>query len=486
MIAAAATPREVLPMKSDESRKTPPEPLASDLERADRARRRAQEAREQFARTQADVQETWRRLMTTRDRFQTDREMRLATLNLLEDAEHALRGQEEQAAGRAQAEKERATAEAQLHESDARFRAMADAAPALIWEMDATGVLFVNQHYLDFFGVSFEQVRGMGWAHLLHPDDAAEYLAALLAAYGERRAHTADVRVRRADGEWRWLRNTGRAVGERRFVGCSIDLTELRESQESLRQSQADTWAALQEAERARAEAVAAGQAKDHFLATLSHELRTPLTPVMLGVQICRDETGLPPIVEDALEMIERNVAAELRLIDDLLDMTRIERGKLELHCARTDLHEVARRAVEITRCEVEARTQRLDVQLAAAQHECAADAARLQQVFWNLLRNACKFTPPRGCITLASRNDAPDRITFTVTDTGIGLTPAQLERIFEAFTQATIETAREYGGLGLGLAIARGVIAAHGGSIRAESLGPGCGATFVVELPLL
>ena len=234
----------------------------------------------------------------------------------------------------------------------------------------------------------------------------------------------------------------------------------------------------------ARDEVEAASRAKDHFLAVLSHELRTPLNPVLLATYVMEEGYEEPGAKREIIEMIRRNIGSEVQLIDDLLDVTRIGRGKLAITRVPMDVHDAVRRAVEVTDGDVQAKELRLTVSLDAERHELAGDFTRLQQVVWNLIRNAAKFTPNQGEIRVSSRNEG-DRILIAVADTGIGIEESCLQKVFDAFAQASREITREYGGLGLGLAIAKAVVEAHGGRIWVESEGRGKGATFTVELPL-
>lgn len=239
-------------------------------------------------------------------------------------------------------------------------------------------------------------------------------------------------------------------------------------------------------ATRALAEAEAAGRAKDRFLAILSHELRTPLTPVLTAVQMLESMDELPPDLKQTLNIISRNVELEARLIDDLLDLTRISRGKLQLQPTPTDLHEKLANALQTV--QDEARGKRLNIQFdrGATHTTVMADPTRLQQVFWNLLKNAVKFTPEGGQITMKTFDVAPDRVGVEISDTGIGIDPEALARIFDAFEQANRQVTRQFGGLGLGLNISKALIEAHGGHIRGSSAGVGKGATFTVELPAI
>ncbi|HYJ04170.1 MAG TPA: PAS domain S-box protein [Chthoniobacterales bacterium] len=225
--------------------------------------------------------------------------------------------------------------------------------------------------------------------------------------------------------------------------------------------------------------AESANAAKDRFLATLSHELRTPLTPILIWAGGMVNDPSLPPEVDEGLQMVCRNVELEARLIDDLLDLTRITRGKLQLHLRKSSAHDLLGHAMAIVREEIDSRQLQLSVQFQAADHVVLADAARLQQVFWNLLRNASKFTPAQGAVTVRTANPHPKALTIEISDTGIGIEPDNLEKVFDAFEQ--VGPRRE--GLGLGLAISRAIVEMHHGSIRAFSQGPGKGAKFVIDL---
>jgi two-component system CheB/CheR fusion protein len=235
----------------------------------------------------------------------------------------------------------------------------------------------------------------------------------------------------------------------------------------------------------AKAAAEEANRAKDDFLAVLSHELRTPLTPVKLAVAMLLDRTDFDPAAREMLEMIRRSIAMEARLIDDLLDVSRIARGKIELRKQRIDLGAVIDRAAEVCRSDIEAAGLRLQLKSeSAGQVWVEADPGRLQQVFWNLLKNAIKFTPRGGMIDVCCRLDG-GHVVAEVRDSGIGMELDALKRVFNAFEQEQRSITRQFGGLGLGLAICKAIIEMHGGNIEAESCGRDLGATFRVRLPL-
>jgi two-component system CheB/CheR fusion protein len=234
-----------------------------------------------------------------------------------------------------------------------------------------------------------------------------------------------------------------------------------------------------EELKRQKEAAESANIAKDRFLATLSHELRTPLTPILIWAGGMANEPSLPADINEGLQMVCRNIELEARLIDDLLDLTRIARGKLQLHLRKSDAHDLLGHAMEIVRDEIASRKLTLSVELNASDHMILADESRLQQVFWNVLKNASKFTLAPGAITIRTSNPQPQALWIEIIDTGIGIEPQHLEKIFDAFEQTG--TRRE--GLGLGLAISKAIVEMHRGSIRAFSEGPGKGSKFVIDL---
>src|SRR5881628_1430798 len=232
-----------------------------------------------------------------------------------------------------------------------------------------------------------------------------------------------------------------------------------------------------------RQELIGANAAKDQFLALLSHELRSPLTPVIAMVGELEAELPDSKPVKEALEVVRRNVELEARLIDDLLDVTRISKGKLQLSFETICIHQILQRAYEICRKEIEAKNLEVKFQLHAVHTYVEGDPARLQQVFWNLIKNSVKFTPEKGRITIETLNPTPDKIEARVIDTGIGIEQETIDKIFNVFEQGQADITRRFGGLGLGLAISKALIDAHGGKISVQSPGKDQGATFSVEL---
>lgn len=282
------------------------------------------------------------------------------------------------------------------------------------------------------------------------------------------------------------MRARGRTLGGL----CFVSMTERRYNEADLtlaielaeRAGMAlDNSRLYAESKQAREAAEAANAAKDRFLAMLSHELRTPLSPVLHATTLL-EEQACPEPMRATLETIRRNVQLEARLIDDLLDLARIRNGKLQLQPEPVDAHDLLNRAVDICRPDIETRNLRLTLEMNAKHHSLEADPARIQQIFWNLISNAVKYTPPGGAIRLRTDNDErTGSLRVEVTDSGIGIEPARLESIFDAFEQAN---SGRSGGLGLGLAICRALVTLHGGRIEARSGGGGRGSLFIVTLP--
>ncbi len=234
---------------------------------------------------------------------------------------------------------------------------------------------------------------------------------------------------------------------------------------------------------RLRQELISANAAKDQFLALLSHELRNPLSPVIAMVGELEARAPVDPELRQPLAVIRRNVELEARLIDDLLDVTRIAKGKLQLSFEVTSVHETLQRAYEICREDIRQKNLGFEFRLEAEQDYVNGDPARLQQLFWNLIKNGVKFTPSGGRIVVETRNLSGDRIEIRTIDSGIGIDGAKLDKIFNAFEQGQSSITRKFGGLGLGLAISKAMVRAHGGTLSVESEGLGKGSAFSVVL---
>ncbi|MCL2648174.1 MAG: ATP-binding protein [Phycisphaerales bacterium] len=239
---------------------------------------------------------------------------------------------------------------------------------------------------------------------------------------------------------------------------------------------------------QAKASAEQANRAKDHFLAVLSHELRTPLTPILTTAALMEQDAALPEPLRNDIKLIRRNVELEAKLIDDLLDVTRIGRGKIELDRKPVLLRDVLEHAVEVCRSDMDARHVEFGVDLGGTGDILIlADAARLQQAIWNLLKNAIKFTPPGGCVGIRVRSPSPDDafVLIEINDSGVGVAPDVLPRLFSPFEQGSADITRQFGGLGLGLTITKGLIDMHGGCITLHSDGKGKGTSVRIQLPI-
>jgi signal transduction histidine kinase/ActR/RegA family two-component response regulator len=252
-------------------------------------------------------------------------------------------------------------------------------------------------------------------------------------------------------------------------MALSAGMAERRRAEEALQQQNAAVEAA--------------NRTKDHFLAMLSHELRTPLTPVISALEALEIEPAQTREVKSALAMIRRNVELETQLIDDLLDFTRIAKDKLQLRFAPVDAHVAISDVVEMCRAEAESRKLEVHLNLRANTRYVVADAAKFQQIIWNLLKNAIKFTPEDGEIAISSSNPSPEVLTISVRDTGIGMEPEVMQRIFDPFEQGNRSFERRFGGLGLGLAISKSLAQAHGGALTAQSDGRNRGSTFLLSM---
>jgi PAS domain S-box-containing protein len=480
-----------------------------------------------------------------------------------------------------------------LRMSEARFRTMADESPIIIWVTDARGHNeFVNRTYRDFFGVVSDEVEGTRWRPLVHPEDETRYLGDFLRAVREREPFSGEARVRREDGEWRWIASYGQpryaATGEfLGHVGISQDITDRKRAEQGLAMSEerfrvlvtatsdvvyrmspdwsvmrqlnsrkfiADTdepianWlekyippddqplvtAAIDEAirtkstfelehrvlrvdgslgwtlsravplldasgaitewfglatdvtdrKRAEEEARLADQRKSEFLGVLSHELRNPLAPIRNSVYLLERAAPASETSMRARGIIRRQVEHLTRLVDDLLDVTRISRGKIALQRRRVDLREIVRETTDDLRSVFSQAGVELHVDHVLGAVWIDADRTRMTQVLGNLLQNSVKFTPRGGTVTVALGTKG-DRAEMCVRDNGIGMQSGSIEHMFEPFAQAEMSLARTKGGLGLGLPLVKGLVELHGGTVEARSPGTGCGAEFVVRLPL-
>lgn len=366
---------------------------------------------------------------------------------------------------------DRVAVESALRESESKLRALADNMAQLAWMADERGMAFwFNQQWFDFSGLTALAANGEGWLHLVHPEHRARVTDGL-------RRHAADGQtwedsfpLLRRDDQYRWMLSRATPLTDShgrvyRWFGTHTDITEQRAAEE-----------ALKEADRR----------KDDFLAMLAHELRNPLAPVRNAVELIRRCDQQPALVERARDMIERQVTHMARLIDDLLDVSRIAKGKIQLRMDRCDLAELVRQTAQDLRPSMEAAGIDLAVSVPPGELWVHGDRTRLAQMAGNLLHNAMKFTDGGGRVALSLQADgAAGMARLVVEDSGIGMDPDFLRQVFEPFIQADRSIDRSRGGLGLGLALVKGLTELHGGTVEVHSDGPGRGSRFTVCLPL-
>ena len=367
-----------------------------------------------------------------------------------------------------------------LHETAEQFHILVDSVEEYaIYLLDPNGnVISWNTGAEKIKGYSTEEIIGKNFASFYTADDVAAGKPQRNLREASRRGYIRDQGLRvRKDGSTfeaeviiTTLRDdTGKIRG---FSKVTRDITDQIRSREF-------------EAEKNAAQK--ASKAKDDFLAALSHELRTPLTPALAAATYLQGNAEkLPPEFVEDIEIIKRNVQLQARLIDDLLDLTRIARGKLHLELEDCDAHTIIENALETAHSAIAAKQLKVATELEAKECHVLADCIRLQQVFWNLINNAVKFTSQGGQITIRTSNDKSKRFHFEITDTGIGIEPQRLASLFQPFEQADPSVTRQFGGLGLGLAISKRLVDLHHGRIEADSRGRSFGATFKVTLDTL
>jgi hypothetical protein len=294
-----------------------------------------------------------------------------------------------------------------------------------------------------------------------------------------------DLRLRKVSGQYAHVQLS--SVGCSRASGAGIIyLTTLTDISGRIHAEQERREASrrIEQMSQERSAAEAASEAKDRFLAMLSHELRTPLTPALFRVSALVETGAINPAQLEELKLVKDDIEMEARLIDDLLDLSRVLRGKLEPQFETVDMRDVIRRALQVCESEIKTRKIAVTLDMPATPVMIGADPVRMQQVFWNLLRNSVKFNKPGGRISISVKAGVREA-QARVADSGIGIDEQSLERIFSPFEQGDRTVTRQFGGLGLGLAISRGIVEAHHGHIVAQSDGPGKGAAFSVSMPL-
>ncbi|MBW4606492.1 MAG: PAS domain-containing protein [Hassallia sp. WJT32-NPBG1] len=410
---------------------------------------------------------------------------------------------------------DRKQAEETLRQSEENYRFLADTIPEMVWTRDADGeATYVNQRWQEYTGLSLEETAGYGWRKVLHPDDLEISAQLWTEALQNGTPYEAEHRyLRAADGTYRWhlvrglpiKDDQGRVV---KWFGTCTDIHQQKQIDEERAQI-------LEREKAARLEAEAANRIKDEFLAVLSHELRSPLNPILGWAKLLKTRKFDEAATFRALDTIERNAKLQIQLIDDLLDVSRILRGKLCLNFAAFDLAIIINAAIETVKLAAQDKSIEIDLHIEPNVGKVLCDFNRLQQVVGNLLNNAVKFTPAGGRIDIRlsvgmgqgaggrgqggqgrisppspplPRSPTPPSTyaEITVTDTGKGISSEFLPHVFEYFRQADSSTTRNHGGLGLGLSIVRHLVELHGGTVTAESPGEGRGATFIVRLPLI
>jgi PAS domain S-box-containing protein len=367
-----------------------------------------------------------------------------------------------------------------LHASEEQFRLLVESVEEYaIYMLDPIGIVATwNSGAEKIKGYKANEIIGKNFACFYTAEDVGARKPEHNLAEARRLGHIRDQGLR--------VRKDGSTFEAEVVLTALLDKNrELRGFSKVTRDVTAQVRA--REAEAAKFAAEEASRAKDHFLAALSHELRTPLTPALAAASFLAHQTErMPSEFAPEIETIQRNVQLQARLIDDLLDLTRVVRGKLELHFDRADAHALVRDALEISQPDIISKGLAVSIALDAKEHNIWGDPVRIQQVFWNLINNAVKFTPRGGRIDITTSNDKKSSFKFEISDSGIGIDPAKIKSLFEPFEQADPSITRRFGGLGLGLAISKYIVDLHGGTIAVQSRGRSYGATFTVNLAVL
>lgn len=363
---------------------------------------------------------------------------------------------------------ERTRSQQALRESEQLYRAIGESINYGVWIANASGQLrYASASFLTLTGLSLEEAQDLGWARALDPATAENVLAAWRECVRQRGQWDIEVRYRGADGHMHPVLVRGVPVKDEKghvtaWVGIHLDIQRLKEAEDELR---------------------LIDQRKNEFLAVLAHELRNPLAPLRNAVEIIRLSHGNATSIESARSIMERQLTQMTRLIDDLLDLSRISSGKIDLRREVSDISSIVHSAVETSRPLIDAASHKLELDLPSGPLWVLADGTRMAQVIANLLNNATRYTPRGGLIRLAV-HPREENVVITVSDNGGGIPVEMLPKVFEMFTQVDRSLERSSGGLGIGLSLARRIVEMHGGSISARSEGLGRGSEFTVTLP--
>lgn len=364
-----------------------------------------------------------------------------------------------------------------LAQREYELKLITEVIPQQVWTALPNGqVDYINKRWQDYTGVDLEQLQEYGWSSIVHPEDFEQVKPAWNESIEIGKNYNVEARLRHKNGTYNWFIGKARPLRDRqgtivKWYGTNTNITRIKELEEKLRKQTEDL--------------IQANQLKDDFLAIVSHELRTPLNPILGWSQLLATGKLNSEQIATGIEIIQRNANLQSQIINDLLDVSRILRGKLDLNTVALDLKSLIKSALATVQLAAEAKSIQIKTVFEPDVGEILGDAQRLQQVIWNLLSNAIKFTPERGRVTITlSRVDTHARI--QVKDTGRGIESDFIPHVFDRFRQAQSNTTREFGGLGLGLSIVRHLVELHRGSVTVESPGTDEGTTFTVELPLI